>query len=78
MAKKCDDPDKLKEIGKVRFFYIQNMLGIHQLWNPRLMSKECREKVAGELEKAAARMRNDEFEQNGEWKKYPVPEEATS
>lgn len=45
---------------------------VRQNWNPSLISAEQRKQIADVLTEIAEHLRNDEFEVNGEYKKFPA------
>ena len=44
-----------------------------QGWNPQLMTRKTRRQIAECLEKIAAHMRIDKFEDDGEYRKFALP-----
>jgi len=45
---------------------------VQQGWNPSLISLEDRKQIADVLTEIAEHLRNDEFEVNGQYKKFPT------
>lgn len=46
---------------------------VRQSWNPSLIDKKQRQQIADVLTEIAEHLRNDEFESNGEYKKFEQP-----
>lgn len=45
---------------------------VRQSWNPSVISREQRKQIADVLTEIAEHLRNDEFEDSGQYKKFPA------
>ena len=71
-----DTQDEGEEMSRVlgRIVFEENAMyrTVQQSWNPSLISQEQRKQIADVLTEIAEHLRNDEFEVNGQYKKFPA------
>ena len=59
-------------LGRIIFEKNAMYRTVQQSWNPSLISQEQRKQIADVLTEIAEHLRNDEFEVNGQYKKFPA------
>lgn len=68
----------MRVIGKIQFERVDKSFAIRQGWNPSELTREERKQIADELVDIANQMRQDRFEDKGEYKYFAVKTEQVT
>lgn len=67
-----DEGEEMIVLGRIIFGEDAMHRFVRQSWNPSRISAEQRKQIADVLSVISERLRKDEFEDNGEYKKFPA------